>query len=136
MPGVVLDTSVLIAHLRGADVLSRPVRQAVLSGDVWVVSAISQYEVYRLAKPSEWAAMDVLWASCVTVDVTARVSREAARVWAELRADGYTVDVPDQFIAATARLYDLPVATFNLRHFSWVPGLRVLHPSQLIGAEG
>jgi predicted nucleic acid-binding protein len=125
----VVDTSVLIAHLRGDGRVSRALRDALLEDRPWFVSSVSHHEVYRAARQSELGELDRLFASLWTVPVTAAVAREAARIWAELRQDGFVIDVPDQLIAATARIHGLSVTTLNPRHFGWVRGLPVRSPT-------
>jgi predicted nucleic acid-binding protein len=41
----------------------------------------------------------------------------------ELRTAGQSIGLADSIIAATARLYDLPLVTENTQHFARVPGL-------------
>ncbi len=68
------------------------------------------------------------------IPVTPELAAEAARIGAELGSDGYTIDIPDQFIAAGARLLALPVLTLNARHFSCVRGLDVWDSRQWLSA--
>ena len=49
----------------------------------------------------------------------------AADIGATLRRRGETVEATDLFIAATAQVHGLIVATRNVRHFERVPGLVV-----------
>jgi predicted nucleic acid-binding protein len=53
------------------------------------------------------------------------VLREAAEIMRDLRAVGQGIGVADSIIAATARLYGLPIVTDNTKHFKRVPGLVV-----------
>jgi predicted nucleic acid-binding protein len=52
-----------------------------------------------------------------------------ARVWAHLESAGTLIGYYDLIVAATALERGRDVATFNRRHFSLVPGLRVIEPS-------
>lgn len=131
IPSSILDTSVLIVHLRGDRSLSASLKDTLHEDGSWGVSVLSHYELHRVARGHELARLDRLWEECWTMSVTPDVAREAGRIWAELREDGYTIEIPDQFIAATARLHDVPVTTYNTRHFRWVRRLRVLHPDDL-----
>jgi tRNA(fMet)-specific endonuclease VapC len=49
-----------------------------------------------------------------------------ARLWAHLASVGEDVGAHDRLVAATAIGADSRVATVNVRHFDWVPGLDVL----------
>ena len=53
------------------------------------------------------------------------VLREAVQVMRELRGNGQGIGAADSIIAATARLYGLPLVTDNIRHFKNVPRLAV-----------
>jgi predicted nucleic acid-binding protein len=50
---------------------------------------------------------------------------EAVIVMRELRRSGQSIGAADSIIAATARLYGLPLVTDNVRHFKRVTGLEV-----------
>lgn len=51
--------------------------------------------------------------------------KEAAQVMRDLRTVGQGIGLADGIIAATARLYDLPLVTDNVKHFRRVAGLDV-----------
>jgi|SRR5271165_4674150 len=51
-----------------------------------------------------------------------------ARLWAELESSGNLIGAHDMILASTALERDSAVATFNKRHFTLVPGLRVIEP--------
>lgn len=53
------------------------------------------------------------------------VLTETLRVMRDLRQTGKGIGAADSMIAATARLYGLPLVTDNARHFARVPGLDV-----------
>lgn len=82
------------------------------------MSVLSYYELHRMAHPREVAGLVRLWEECRTMSITPDMAREAARIWAELRSDGYSIDMPDQFIAASARLHTVPIITYNVRALS------------------
>jgi predicted nucleic acid-binding protein len=121
---------VQIAHLRGDRRVTRALRQALRHDRLWVVSSLSHYEIYRAAHQRAMDALGHLFALCWTAPLTAAVAREAAEIYRELRQDGYTVDIPDQLIAATARIHGLAVTTLNAKHFAWVRRLRVPAPAE------
>lgn len=59
---------------------------------------------------------------------THRTARIHARLWAALESTGQRIGEHDLILAATALEHSAPVATFNVRHFSLVPGLQVITP--------
>ena len=52
-----------------------------------------------------------------------------ARIWANLQSSGDMIGAHDLILAATALERGSTVATFNLRHFAQVPGLKVVVPT-------
>jgi predicted nucleic acid-binding protein len=59
-------------------------------------------------------------------DATALVH---AQVWAALEFSGKMIGAHDLILAATALEHGSSVATFNQRHFTQVPGLKVIKPA-------
>jgi tRNA(fMet)-specific endonuclease VapC len=55
---------------------------------------------------------------------------EHARIWAGLESSGKMIGSYDLIVAATALERGSSVATFNARHFTQVPGLKVIEPKQ------
>jgi len=53
---------------------------------------------------------------------------EHARIWAELESSGQMIGSHDVILAAIAMHTGSAVATFNVRHFSAVNGLKVIEP--------
>ncbi|MFZ1086080.1 MAG: PIN domain-containing protein [Terracidiphilus sp.] len=53
---------------------------------------------------------------------------EHARLWAELESTGQMIDAHDVILAAIALQTSSAVATFNVRHYSAVKGLKVIEP--------
>jgi len=60
------------------------------------------------------------------VPYTESTALEHARIWAALEATGRMIGDYDLIVVATALERGSAVATFNERHFSSVPGLRVI----------
>ena len=59
-------------------------------------------------------------------DATALVH---AQIWAALESSGEMIGSHDLILAATALEHGSAVATFNERHFTHVPGLKVIRPA-------
>jgi tRNA(fMet)-specific endonuclease VapC len=59
---------------------------------------------------------------------TEQTAYEHARIWAALDSSGRMIGSYDLIVAATALERNSHVATFNKRHFSRVPGLKVIEP--------
>ncbi len=61
------------------------------------------------------------------LSVNTRVAEEWARLQAEVHAKHLVLPVVDSLLAATARRYQLTVATDNVKHFK-AAGVKVLNP--------
>jgi toxin FitB len=61
------------------------------------------------------------------LDFDAKTSEHWAQLLAELRKQGHAMPVKDSFIAATARQYQLPVATRNSTDFVFA-GISIVNP--------
>lgn len=113
VPDLLVDTDVLIDHLRGASELKRPQGAAVHC------SVITRAEL--LAGPSgQEPAVRRLLASLREVPVTASIADAAGRI---RRQTG--IAIPDALIAATAIADNLDLRTRNRRDFDRVTGLRI-----------
>jgi tRNA(fMet)-specific endonuclease VapC len=62
------------------------------------------------------------------IPYTEETAFEHARIWAELEGAGRMIGYYDLIVAATALQRGSAVVTFNRRHFSQVPGLKVIEP--------
>jgi len=59
---------------------------------------------------------------------TKQTAQLHARLWAELERGGARIGSCELIVAATALEYGESVATFNVRHFRRIKGLRVVQP--------
>jgi predicted nucleic acid-binding protein len=123
---VLLDTSVLVAHLRHEHRID-------FRGDAqtnWYVSAVAWGElkkgVWRSErKQANEQAVQELLDELVILDVSQDTAERYAQIAADLESRGATIPHNDIWIAAQALEYDLPVATRD-PHFQRVKGLQVL----------
>lgn len=117
---VVLDTGVLIDHLR-----SSPPATAYLAGldDRPSCSEISRIEVIQGLRSSERSAADRLFALIAWIPVNDVVARRAGELGRKWRRSHPGIGVADLAIAATAEEIDAELATLNLKHFPMFRGL-------------
>ena len=114
MGKILLDTDVLIDHIRG--------RRHLDTSDT-AISVITRTELFA-GNEREETAVDTLLEDCEEVGVDPRIARRAGRI---KRNTG--LQIADALIAATAVEHQLPLMTRNRRHFERVPGL-TLHAPQ------
>jgi predicted nucleic acid-binding protein len=118
---VVLDTSVLVDHLRA----SAPATRYLASLDARPsCSEISRIEVIQGLRSSERGAADRLFALIAWIPVTETVARRAGELGRQWRRSHPGIGVADLAIAATAESIDTSLATCNVKHFPMFEGLR------------
>jgi len=128
---VLVDTDVLSYLLRND---SRAAQFApLLQGRVIVVSFQTVAELYRWALERGFGErrmqeLEGLLRRLVVVPSSNALCAEWAAVHAEARQRGLSISPQDAWIAATARLYDLPLLTNNRRDFEQVDGVTLLEP--------
>jgi len=106
----VVDTDILVDHLRGARRLAadRPLAYSI----------ISRCELF--AGTDRVAVVQRLLGALVEVDLDRGLAEAAGQV----RRD-HGLSLPDAIVAATALSLGVPLVTRNIRHFRAVPGLSV-----------
>lgn len=118
---VVLDTSVLVDHLR-AD--ARATDYLAGLEDRPVCSEISRIEVIQGLRSPERRAAERLFALIEWVPVSEVIARRAGELGRRWRRSHPGIGVADLAIAATAEQIEGAVATLNIKHFPMFRGLR------------
>ena len=118
---VVLDTGVLIDHLRASTAATD-----YLTGldDRPVCSEVSRIEVIQGLRSAERKAADRLFALIAWVPVSEVVARRAGELGRQWRRSHPGIGVADLAIAATVEHVEATLATRNLKHFPMFEGLR------------
>jgi predicted nucleic acid-binding protein len=116
VPGLLLDTTVLIDALRGRDAAER-LRGLHGEGSVPYVCAVNVEEVWRGARPGEADAIGRLLGA-LRIAPLGRAQGERAGGWrARFAAEGKTLSQADCLIAAAALGVGARLATGNPRDF-------------------
>lgn len=127
-----LDTSALIAYLKGREPAATAVACAVQE---WLcfVTAITVYELlFGLARAQKAIGEEDLLDVLDVLPLDRAAARRAAILHDALIRRNEDIGIKDVLIAAICLEHSLPLLTLNERHFSRVPGLRVLTPSDLL----
>lgn len=118
---MVLDTSVLIDHLRASVAATEYLASL---DDRPSCSEISRIEVIQGLRSSERGAAGKLFALIAWVPVSEAVARRAGDLGRRWRSSHPGIGVADLAIAATAEQMGAGLATLNLRHFPMFKNLR------------
>lgn len=121
MVSVVLDTTVLVAHLRGS---SSAGEYIAALGAPPTCSEVTRVEILQGARPAEQRRIERLFALLTWTPVDEAISRRAGELGKRWHRSHPGIGVTDLLIAATAELLELPLATQNLKHFPMFEGLQ------------
>jgi predicted nucleic acid-binding protein len=112
-----LDTSVAIDHLRGAQPAVDLLRQLVDGDEPVVSSEVVRFELLAGARDSEIDSLEQFMSAFTWVSVDEGISRAAGELARQYRPAYNGIDAADYLIAATALLLDADLLTMNVRHF-------------------
>lgn len=117
---VLLDTAILIDHLRGA---AEAVEYLESLEQRPGCSEITRIEVVTGLRSAERAPAEQLFALIDWVPVDEPIAKRAGELGRRFRARHRGIDVADLAIAATADSLGIDLATPNVKHFPMFPGL-------------
>jgi predicted nucleic acid-binding protein len=123
MPDYLLDSCVLIRHLRGHQPTTDLLSELALEGQLGIAS-ISRVEIVQGMREHERENTVRLLDSLFCYPLDADVADLAGEWIRRYRAQGVILDKPDAIIGATALHYDLTLVTYNVKHFP-MAGLRL-----------
>jgi predicted nucleic acid-binding protein len=121
---ILVDSDILIAHLRGLAIARDWLRDARRSGGPLAVSAVTVGEVTGGMGSSERAAVWRLLDTLMVEAVDGVVARRAGELMRRYRRSHAAIGLADYLIAATAEVRGFDLATLNVRHFPMFRGLR------------
>lgn len=120
---ILVDSDVLIEHLRGREPARDWLRQARQSSGPLAISVVSLTEVAGGMRPPERREVMRLLGSMQRFEVTEQVAWRAANLMQEYRRSHSGIGLGDYLIAATALTEGLDLATLNVRHYPMFPEL-------------
>jgi predicted nucleic acid-binding protein len=120
---LVVDTSVLIDHLRADPRALAVLRDAVEAGhEMWSVTVV-RTEILAGARPNEIDRIAALLAHLRWVDVTVELADAAGELAARYLRSHRGVDTVDYLVAAATQSLGARLLTLNVRHFPMFPDL-------------
>ena len=120
---ILVDSDVLIAHLRGRQAARDWLLRARRDTGPLAVSVVSVTEVAGGMRSPERQQVSRLLSSMRTFGVTERIAWRAAEFMRAHRRSHQGIGLGDYLIAATADVEGLDLATLNVRHFPMIAGL-------------
>jgi tRNA(fMet)-specific endonuclease VapC len=130
--GLILDSSLLIAHERGKFDMPGFLRQfpalqpiiSVITASELLHGVERAHDELRRARRSGHVEQVLATIAIQPFDLTQ--ARVHARIWADLESTGRMIGVHDLQIAAAAIALGHKLATLNVQEFQRVPGLEVI----------
>ena len=126
MSKYILDSTVLIDHVRGRVGARRLLRGLQADGHHLGLCVVGVGELYSSLRPTEADTAVALVNNLEFYLSSVGIGMHAGQLRADLARQGITASITDMLIAATALAEAATVITANIRHFQ-VPGLNVLH---------
>lgn len=128
MTRYLLDTTVLVAHLRGDEEVAGFILDLISRGHLPCVSCVTVAEIERGIRPKERKATVTLLDRLAFVATTKEAAVRAGRYQAEFEKRGRTIHLADALIAGTARAHGAVLVTENIADFP-MRDIRVQRPA-------
>ena len=119
---ILVDTDVLVAHLRGIEAARDWLLKARTSGPI-LISAVTVTELTGGMRSAERREVWALLAALRVEPITEIVARQAGEYMRQFRRSHTGIGLGDYLIAATAGVRGVPLATLNVHHFPMLAGL-------------
>jgi tRNA(fMet)-specific endonuclease VapC len=118
VPGLsvyLLDTTVLIAHLRGEEAATRLLLDLLADGHWLGTCCVNVAEIECGIRPQQRKAAEALLDRLRFLETTREAAARAGRYQAKLERRGLTIQTPDALVAGTARAHGAVLLTDNVR---------------------
>ena len=123
---ILADTSVLIDFFRKTDKTNTLLYNLAQRGYRFQISAVTEYEIYIGAAADQQDFWNRFLRTIPVLPLDHDAVLTAIEIGKTLKLQNKALDLADLFIAATAVVNNLPIATLNRKHFERVPALRIL----------
>ncbi len=121
-----VDTSILIDYYRKTDKEKSVWINLVRQGYSFAISAVTKYEVYAGATPSQLTFWDSVFKAIIIISLDELSVDTAVTINSVLKRKRKQIDLADLFIAATAVAYNLPLVTLNRKHFERIDTIKLI----------
>ena len=123
----VVDTSVVIDHLRGGAAATEKLMDTLAAGANLVASEIVRFELLAGVRDEEREILDDFCTALTWCPVDENVSRLAGALSRRYRRSHSGIGTADYVIAATALLLDADLLTTNVHDFPMLEGLEAAY---------
>ena len=123
---VFLDSSVLIDYFRKQKKSNSFFYQLTKRYNSFSVSSITEFEVYIGSNELQDPFWDKFFSQVTVLPYNSKVNKTSIIINRELKKKRKQIDTPDLMIGATARTYNLPLATLNIKHFKNIDNLEII----------
>lgn len=123
---VLIDTSVIIDHLRKRDKQKSVLFNIADSFDLFV-SSLTVFELFAGAT-DETKKKDIenIISTAEVIPFSTAIAKEAGVIYISLKKESRIIEIRDIFIAATAAIFNLPIVTLNRKHFERIKKVELL----------
>jgi predicted nucleic acid-binding protein len=112
-----LDTTVLVAHLRGDVNVTKLLLGLLAAGHSLGTSCVNIAEIERGVRPKERKAAEALLTRLRFFETTREAATGAGRYQAQFERRGVTIHTADAIVAGTVRAHGATLLTDNVRDF-------------------
>jgi len=123
---VCLDTSVLIDYFRKTKKENSFFFELTNQYFSFAISIITEFEIRCGSTKQQQAFWDTFFQSTLIIPFDEKSNIEAVKIFQELKKNNSLIDMPDLFIGATAKAYELKLATLNEKDFARIKELELL----------
>ncbi len=116
MSGFLIDSDILIDHLRGNNKATESIRDLHEQSHPVVSSVVCEAEVFSNILKGETKQVDDLFRYIKAIPVDSETARLAG-AYRQKYGKNNRVEIPDALIAATAKLNNLTLVTRNKKHY-------------------
>ena len=117
MTEYLLDTTIIIDHLRGDKKVNSYLEKIGQRGDIAGCCCINIAEIYSGMLEKEAEKTDRFINSLYYYEVTREISKVAGKLRQKYQKKGKTIATTDIIIGAAALIYDLILVTKNIKHY-------------------
>ncbi len=124
MARYLLDTGIIIRHLRGQKRIVKLVRSLSRS-DRLAIATVTRLEIYAGMREEEAYITQKLLSRFVNFSLEPAIADRAGKLIAQQSASNNSLTIPDAIIAATAVRHQQTLVTLNTRDFENLPSIRL-----------